>query len=385
MPLGQHARAAGREPGQRGREGGGGGVPGAGSEHGRTQAREGARRGPRRGRASVRALGGSQGRARGTARRREGGVGRKRAGEEAAPTGKALGGSRPPPEEPRARRPTGGRFSASRAPGEPPAAILDSLPPPRASPAPISPPRKVPGGREQAVPRPAPRSAFSTHRSTAVASQRRSPAPASALAPRLREGAWPTVGPGPASLTRHLIVKAHKGSRSPPCRWGRGFGIGPRPQGSRRFLLATAESRRRRSPFRLVAPSRSRPSGAAHGRLHGCRSAGPFPSAVRGWEAGAEAEPPFQTAAEAPRRGWAPGHGLRREQVGTWPGGSPRGPHSGRSSIPGLRRPRRAEPLRAAPRRRFPQGRESATPPAPAARGVPGLVTPLARPVAFPV
>lgn len=72
---------------------------------------------------------------------------------------------------------------------------------------------------------------------------------------------------------------------------------------------------------------------------------------MRGWEAGAEAEPPFQTAAEAPRRGWAPGHGLRREQVETWPGSSPLGSRSGRSSAPGLHRPRRA-----APRRRLPSG-----------------------------
>lgn len=84
-----------------------------------------------------------------------------------------------------------------------------------------------------------------------------------------------------------------------------------------------------------AAPSRSSPSGAAHGRLPGCHSAGPFPSSVRGWEAEAEAESPFQTAAKASRRGWAPGHGLRREQVETWPSSSPRGPRSGRSPPPG--------------------------------------------------
>lgn len=119
-----------------------------------------------------------------------------------------------------------------------------------------------------------------------------------------------------------------------------------------------------------AAPSRSSPSGAAHGRLPGCHSAWPFPSSVRGWEAEAEAESPFQTAAKASRRGWAPGHGLRREQVETWPSSSPRGPRSGRSPPPGRAAsagPGWAGPGRAAPRRRFPQGRESPTPPAPAA------------------
>lgn len=364
-------------------------MPGAGSEHGRTQAREGARRGPRRGRASVRALGGSQGRARGTARRREGGVGRKRAGEEAAPTGKALGGSRPPPEEPRARRPTGGRFSASRAPGEPPAAILDSLPPPRAPPAPISPPRKVPGDRAGGAATRTPLGFLHSplHR-------RRLPA----QEPGSRLGARSALeGRGVANCSARPRLPHPPSYCQSPQRISLpalplGAGLRHRATPTRQPQVPIGYRRIAQTALAFpigrtvsAAPSRSRPSGAAHGRLRGCRSAGPFPSAVRGWEAGAEAEPPFQTAAEAPRRGWAPGHGLRREQVGTWPGGSPRGPHSGRSSIPGLRRPRRAEPLRAAPRRRFPQGRESATPPAPAARGVPGLVTPLARPVAFPV
>lgn len=163
-----------------------------------------------------------------------------------------------------------------------------------------------------------------------------------------------------------------------------------------------------------MAPGLSRPPAPPTGGCGVAMAPEPFPSAVRGWreaEAGGEAEPPrFQTAAKAPRRVWAPGHGLRREQVQTWPRCSPRGAQgtarsggrwaAGQPATPRPRRLPRWARLLSAVRRRFPQGRgvpganrcRPALPPsqplppsAAARRGVPSLMTPLARPVAFPV
>lgn len=172
-------------------------MPGAGSELGRTQAREGARRGPRRGRASLRALGGSRGRARGTARLWEGGVGREGA-EEAALTGKGPQGLSPASRGTACAAANGRQATVPRRPAlpanRPPPfwirSLLRGLRRPRPPPSrPRTSLRKTPGDGKRAVPRcrgPAPRSAFPTHHTTtaAVASQRRSPAPASALAPR---------------------------------------------------------------------------------------------------------------------------------------------------------------------------------------------------------
>lgn len=203
MPLGQHARAAGREPGQRGQR----------------RRRSGGRRQGRRARGGerARAHAGSGGSAAGAEagpsiaacargepgegprnRATVGGRRRKGRGRGGGPDGEGPSGAltRFPRNRVRGgQRAAGDRSSASRAPGEPPAAILDPLPPPRAPPAPTPPSRprtslrKTPGDGKRAVPRcrgPAPRSAFPTHHTTtaAVASQRRSPAPASALAPR---------------------------------------------------------------------------------------------------------------------------------------------------------------------------------------------------------
>lgn len=286
------------------------------------------------------------------------------------------------------QRAAGDRSSASRAPGEPPAAILDPLPPPRAPPAPTPPlspahlPAQNPGGRKAggaAVPRP--RTPLGFPYSPHYYRCRRLPA----QEPRSRLGARSALeGRGVANRSARprpprppSYCQSPQRLSLPAPAVSLGAGLQPLATPTRQPQVSIGYRRIAQTALAFAigcavaaAPSRSSPSGAAHGRLPGCHSAGPFPSSVRGWEAEAEAESPFQTAAKASRRGWAPGHGLRREQVETWPSSSPRGPRSGRSPPPGRAAsagPGWAGPGLSAPRRRFPQGRESPTPPAPAA------------------
>lgn len=357
-------------------------MPGAGSELGRTQAREGARRGPRRGRASLRALGGSRGKARGTARLWEGGVGREGA-EEAALTGKGPQGLSPASRGTACAAANGRQATVPRRPAlpanRPPPfwirSLLRGLRRPRP---PLGFPYSPHYYRCRRLPAQEPRSrlgARSALEGRGVANRSARPRPP--RPPSYCQSPQRLSLPAPAvSLGAGLQPLA-----TPPRQPQVSIGYRRIAQTALAFAIGCAVA---------AAPSRSSPSGAAHGRLPGCHSAGPFPSSVRGWEAEAEAESPFQTAAKASRRGWAPGHGLRREQVETWPSSSPRGPRSGRSPPPGRAAsagpgwagPGLSAPLRAAASLRAESPRRL---PPPQPRGVPGLVTPLARPVAFPV
>lgn len=364
-------------------------MPGAGSELGRTQAREGARRGPRRGRASLRALGGSRGRARGTARLWEGGVGREGA-EEAALTGKGPQGLSPASRGTACAAANGRQATVPRRPAlpanRPPPFWIRSLLRGLRRPRPPLPLAHLPaqnlGGRKAggaAVPRP--RTPLGFPYSPHYYRCRRLPA----QEPRSRLGARSALeGRGVANRSARprpprppSYCQSPQRLSLPAPAVSLGAGLQPLATPTRQPQVSIGYRRIAQTALAFAigcavaaAPSRSSPSGAAHGRLTGCHSAGPFPSSVRGWEAEAEAESPFQTAAKASRRGWAPGHGLRREQVETWPSSSPRGPRSGRSPPPGRAAsagPGWAGPGLSAPRRRFPQGRESPTPPAPAA------------------
>lgn len=255
------------------------------------------------------------------------------------------------------------------------------------------------------------------HLAAAVACQRGSPRSASPTAPRLREGAGPTVGTSPASPRPPSYCQSPQRNSLPPpppsSRWGTGLPRQPRLQGNGSCYWPSPNAQPPRTAAIggavATAPGLSRPpppQAPPTGACEVAAAAEPFPSALRGWreaEAGGEAEPRFQTTARGPRRVWAPGHGLRREQVQTWPRCSPRGAaRSGRRPPPG----RGAPPSPAGPGRSLPSGAASlraggapganrcrpalaAFPPTPPVRpprgGVPGLMTPLARPVAFPV
>lgn len=194
-------------------------MPGAGNEHGRTQAREGARRGPRRGRASVRALGGEPGegpRNRATAggRRRKG---RGRGG--GSPDGEGPSGALA--RFPRNRVRGGLRAAVPRRP-----ALPANRPPPfwirslrRLSPVPIPPPRVKPRETEKrAMPRP--RTSLGFLHSPLHYRRRRLPA----QEPGSRLGAHSALeGRGVANRSARprpprppSYCQSHKGSRSRP-------------------------------------------------------------------------------------------------------------------------------------------------------------------------
>ncbi|XP_032300984.1 transcription initiation factor TFIID subunit 4-like [Coturnix japonica] len=263
----------------------------------------------------ARRLGRERGGGRGGAEHRgqpgEGGVGREGA-EEAAPTGKGPEGLSPLPEEPRASRTNGRPFlgvprsrrTARRHFGSAPssAGSADPDPPP---PSPLKAPLgQTAGGAASHIPPGHPHSPLHCRCRHLPAHE-----------PRSRLGARSALeGRGVANrIARPRPPRPPSYCQGPQrisapglCRW--------MAQTPLAFTIGCAVT---------AAPGRSRPSVSALGRLHGYHRAGPFPSAVTGWEAGAEAEPPFQTAAKAPRCGWALGHGLRREQVETWLGSSP--------------------------------------------------------------
>lgn len=301
----------------------------------------------------------------------------------------------------------GGGYSSSRAAGKRPAAILNRLPPPRAptgTGSPRSPGRREGRWAQGPAPRPPqpPLLTTSPLLSSLPPPRAAVPAPASPTAPRLREGAWLTVKSSPASPRPPSYCRSPQRNSLPPS--APVLPARPRLQMSGRLLLAVAKPGRRRSPLRLAAPLPWRsaspaPPGTAHGRLRGCHGARALPSAARGWR---EAEPRFQTAAKAPRRVWALSHGLRREQVQTWPRCSPRGAARRSRGGTATPRPRRLPRWALSPSAvgRFPQGQggpgaNRCRPPRPlqplplpgaaAPPGVPGLMTPLARLVAFPV
>lgn len=256
------------------------------------------------------------------------------------------------------------RAAVTHRPGKRPAAILNRLPPPRAPGGTGSPPapspRGAPGGGRQAGPglraAPTPAQPSPLQPSLLTTSPLLSsppppsatvPAPASPIAPRLRKGAWLTVKTSPASPRPPSYCQSPQRNSLPPSR--------PRlprlatPTSERAAAIGRHETRQPPLTVAIggavaMAPSLSRPPGTAHGRLRGCHGARAHPSAARGWR---EAEPRFQTAAKAPRRVWALSHGLRREQVQTWPRCSPRGGRVSRKEEGGgtaTLRPRRAAP-----------------------------------------